>query len=614
MASSSNSNTTQVISIDQENGLRSSLLLDLGRERLLYHLNKYLPSKPVDLYNALHKYEATFKKHLKKGILKQDQYDILLPKNGKTLQKNMDITLISYLLRTCCNLNARATGWNKEPNITDNSDEANFVRLRLIRNKKQHNGPIEMTHNDFKAFETEISQPLLALGCQQNDITNALTCEIDNDLNARYSQQKTRANQATIRANQETTKANQETARADQAEQEKNDLKERADKLESFKENISFKLLPTLPTFIGRDEELSDIHKKLSNTTSNQQGVVIHGMGGVGKSELARAYANKNNNHYNNNVLWINGESISSIEKSFHELAELLGLSIKQKLKDGISGEFISNEVIVQRVYRFYGNHECLFIIDNVNNKENINSFLPHCNLGMKKTTILITSQFAQWGSYFEHVSLEVFSEEIAFNFLSNKTQEEFDDESSIKELCRLLGYHPLALQHAISYVHVNKGCSYSKYACLFRQQPKQLTEPVFTTFQIALNNILTNNKDDLVLHQLIEFIPLFDGKRIQKAFLMQLFEQDEISVNRTFTTLENLSLINRFGRRESNDDEIITVHSLVQKAILFSINGENNNVKKLQDFFVLLLKRDQSSNRERYSSRHLANIFNILP
>ena len=80
--------------------------------------------------------------------------------------------------------------------------------------------------------------------------------------------------------------------------------------------------------------------------------------------------------HFDNNILWINGSSEESIEKSFFGLAEYVGLSIKRRLQDGVSvSEFLSNKVIVQRVYRFFEDQKALFIFDNVNEKERINDF-----------------------------------------------------------------------------------------------------------------------------------------------------------------------------------------------------------------------------------------------
>lgn len=56
--------------------------------------------------------------------------------------------------------------------------------------------------------------------------------------------------------------------------------------------------------FVGREEELQDIHRHLTGTGSSGK-VLLHGMGGIGKTTLARAYAVRFAGEYDE-VLWLN--------------------------------------------------------------------------------------------------------------------------------------------------------------------------------------------------------------------------------------------------------------------------------------------------------------------
>ena len=166
------SSQSKVITKDSENGLRARLLLDLGLKRLLDDFHSIFSGDPSDLYKALLKHQPTFETHRKskKKILKNDQYDLLLPNDGLTYSSKFDITLLFYLLRTCCNLTVPKTGWKKEPKSTNNSKEANYVRIKNLRNYNQHKGTVEMTDQDFTTFYDDISKPLLDLGCNKTDI------------------------------------------------------------------------------------------------------------------------------------------------------------------------------------------------------------------------------------------------------------------------------------------------------------------------------------------------------------------------------------------------------------------------------------------------------------
>lgn len=61
---------------------------------------------------------------------------------------------------------------------------------------------------------------------------------------------------------------------------------------------------PILPPeqFVGREEELAEIHRQLSSGSGR---VLLHGMGGLGKTTLARAYAARFAHAYDT-VLWLN--------------------------------------------------------------------------------------------------------------------------------------------------------------------------------------------------------------------------------------------------------------------------------------------------------------------
>ncbi|CAB4028978.1 Hypothetical predicted protein, partial [Paramuricea clavata] len=91
-------------------------------------------------------------------IINQNQWGKLYPAppNHPNI-KDFDITLLSVLLRSICSLSPPCSGWDKMPNITDHSVEADIIRIRLFRNERFGHIPnTAVSTADFKIFWKEI--------------------------------------------------------------------------------------------------------------------------------------------------------------------------------------------------------------------------------------------------------------------------------------------------------------------------------------------------------------------------------------------------------------------------------------------------------------------------
>jgi hypothetical protein len=90
-------------------------------------------------------------------------------------------------------------------------------------------------------------------------------------------------------------------------------------------------LPPKSSLFVGRMGEIEKIHSCLnpngcdSNSSEQQRSVVICGLGGIGKTQLALEYADRFKHLYRC-CFWINCESGVKISESFAEIGGLLGL------------------------------------------------------------------------------------------------------------------------------------------------------------------------------------------------------------------------------------------------------------------------------------------------
>jgi len=71
---------------------------------------------------------------------------------------------------------------------------------------------------------------------------------------------------------------------------------------------------------VAREDELSKIHKILKGD-GTRRAVVLHGLGGIGKTQLAAAYAKRHKDTYSA-IFWLNIKDEDSLKQSFVKLAK----------------------------------------------------------------------------------------------------------------------------------------------------------------------------------------------------------------------------------------------------------------------------------------------------
>eukprot|EP00111_Clytia_hemisphaerica_P005411 TCONS_00015641-protein len=124
-----------------------------------------LPRNEQQLYQFFDKYRKKLNGLKKSGALKKDQFDLLLPANGKTSSLSFDITLIVFVIINFVNITPPKGGWRiKEPKQGDFSVAAFIIALRQLRNKILHGALKEFKdQNFFKGIWAEIRAALVGI-------------------------------------------------------------------------------------------------------------------------------------------------------------------------------------------------------------------------------------------------------------------------------------------------------------------------------------------------------------------------------------------------------------------------------------------------------------------
>jgi ATP/maltotriose-dependent transcriptional regulator MalT len=103
---------------------------------------------------------------------------------------------------------------------------------------------------------------------------------------------------------------------------------------EQFSVELNLLPIPEAAQFISREKELAEMYRLLHGYTT-RLAVVLHGLGGIGKTQLAIEYIRRHKEKYTA-IFWLNANDEDSLMLSFRDVA-------RQVLKDQPSAETLAS-------------------------------------------------------------------------------------------------------------------------------------------------------------------------------------------------------------------------------------------------------------------------------
>ena len=154
------------------------LVAGVGCQVIREVFNKYHPQ--AKLQENLATVESQLRYLRDKGVINPLQWSYLYPPVADSVNSaNFDTTLLVVLLRNICpTLAPPVNGWNKRPPDSDDSEAADILRIKILRNEVAHCPSDSVDDETFDILWKNISEPIVRLGkSRYKDIVDQLKTE-----------------------------------------------------------------------------------------------------------------------------------------------------------------------------------------------------------------------------------------------------------------------------------------------------------------------------------------------------------------------------------------------------------------------------------------------------
>ncbi|WP_217207080.1 FxSxx-COOH system tetratricopeptide repeat protein [Streptomyces sp. AC550_RSS872] len=326
--------------------------------------------------------------------------------------------------------------------------------------------------------------------------------------------------------------------------------------------------------FTGREQLLTDVERQLrDDSTAAVLPHALHGMGGVGKSQIAIEYVYAHRGDYNV-IWWIPAESESLILGALAELASRLGLATSQEANMAVPA--------VREALRTgvpYDNW--LLVFDNAEAVDSVRSYFPTDGPGK----IIVTSRNRDWERVATPLSVDVFKRDESVKLLQRRARDLSPQDA--ERLAEALGDLPLAVEQAGTW-HANTGMAIDEYLQLLDARQPEILEldpspdypvSVAAAWDISLDHLTREHPGarrllDVCACMAPEPVPLSVlrlGRGGGTEGALRPVLADSIGLSRATRVLNQFSLV-----RLNHSSGTLQMHRLLQTVLLAKLDPDS--------------------------------------
>ncbi|MFD2416659.1 FxSxx-COOH system tetratricopeptide repeat protein [Amycolatopsis pigmentata] len=366
---------------------------------------------------------------------------------------------------------------------------------------------------------------------------------------------------------------------------------------------------PRNPNFTGRTELLDQLGKRLTaGGTTAVLPAALHGMGGIGKTQIATEYIYRHLQDYDV-IWWIEAARQTQIRASLTELARELGVGGGG---DANSAVRAAREALrTGRPYRRW-----LLVFDAADSPDEVRTFFPTNGPG----AVLITSRNPEWAGVSRPLELTVFRREESIELLRKRGPE--IDTADANRLAEKLGDLPLAIEQAAAWRAVT-GMPVREYLRLFDESVSEIldtsTPPdyevsVAAAWNVSFDELKTRNPAAHQMLHICAFLSpepisrdLFTGvSRVSISPELDAALRDPIKLARAIRDINRYSLA-----KIDHGNNTLQLHRLVQLVLRNRVVAPHLQARMRHGAHQLLASLDPN---DPESSRHWPRYRALLP